>query len=450
MDRRLFLMGAAGLGLAACTTRPSALIGWPALTPGADALDLEAAAAEAWIYGVMLIENAGSRSDFNAKTGTPPNALQHYRELTTVETQDITTPNNDTLYSRAWIDLDAGPVTLHIPESGDRYVSYAFMDMYGTNFAILGTRTTGGAARRVTLVGPKDTSQDPLAMRSPTRWVWLLIRTLIEGEADRAAANALQDEMKLIANPASAAPVYAKRDAPWDQFLGSLQALLAENPPPASDLAFFARVARLGLGPTSGFDASKFSAAEIAQIQSGLAKGRAAVIGKRSGNVRNGWMYPRSNLGAFGQDYLFRAQVAVGGLAALTLVEATYLRPVYSDGGFLWPSEKPWVLRFEKDNLPPVDAFWSLTAYERTDGGAFYFFNNPINRYAIGDRTPGLKFGADGSLEIYIQRNDPGGAKSSNWLPAPPSKPMALSMRLYLPKTLVLDGLYTMPALVPG
>ena len=450
MDRRLFLMGAAGLGLAACTTRPGALIGWPALTPDADALDLEAAAAEAWIYGVMLIENAGSRSDFNAKTGTSPNVLQHYRELTTVETQDITTPNNDTLYSRAWIDLDAGPVTLHMPESGDRYVSYAFMDMYGTNFAILGTRTTGGAPRRVTLVGPKDTSSDPLALRSPTRWVWLLIRTLIEGEADRAAANALQDRMKLIANPASAAPVYAKRDAPWDQFLGSVQALLAENPPPASDLAFFARVARLGLGPTSGFDASKFSPAEITQIQSGLAKGRAAVIGKRSGNVRNGWMYPRSNLGAFGQDYLFRAQVAVGGLAALTLVEATYLRPIYSDGGFLWPSEKPWVLRFEKDNLPPVDAFWSLTAYERTDGGAFYFFNNPINRYAIGDRTPGLNFGADGSLEIYIQRSDPGGAKSSNWLPAPPSKPMALSMRLYLPKTQVLDGLYTMPALAPG
>ena len=450
MDRRLFLMGAAGLGLSACTTRPGDVISWPALTPAADALDLEAAAAEAWIYGVMLIENAGSRSDFNAKTGTPPNVLHHYRELTTVETQDVTTPNNDTLYSRAWIDLDAGPVTLHMPESGGRYVSYAFMDMYGTNFAILGTRTTGGAARRVTLVGPKDASTDPLALRSPTRWVWLLIRTLIEGGADRAAANALQDQMKLTANPAPAAPIYAKRDAPWEQFLGSVQALLAENPPPASDLAFFARVARLGLGPTSGFDASKFSPAEIAQIQSGLAKGRAAVIGKRSGNVRNGWMYPRSNLGAFGQDYLFRAQVAVGGLAALTLVEATYLRPVYNDGGFLWPSEKPWVLRFEKDNLPPVNAFWSLTAYERTEGGAFYFFNNPINRYAIGDRTPGLKFGADGSLEIYIQRNDPGGAKSSNWLPAPPSKPMALSMRLYLPKTQVLDGLYTMPALAPG
>lgn len=450
MNRRFFLTGVAGLGVAACVSGPGTLTGWPALTPRDDALDLESAAMEAWIYGVMLIENAGSRSDFQARTGTPTNVLQHYRELTTVETQDVTTPNNDTLYSRAWIDLDAGPVTLDMPESGDRYVSYAFMDMYGTNFAILGTRTTGGAARRVTLIGPKGASNDPLAIRSPTRWVWLLIRTLIEGEVDRPAANALQDQMKLFANPAPPASVYAKRDAPWDQFLGSVQALLAESPPPISDLAFLARVARLGLGPTSGFDPSRFSATDIAKIQSGLAKGRAAVIGKRSGNVRNGWMYPRSNLGAFGQDYLFRAQVAVGGLAALTLVEATYLRPVYSDGGFLWPSEKPWVLRFEKDNLPPVDAFWSLTAYERAEGGGFYFFNNPINRYAIGDRTPGLRFGADGSLEIYIQRNDPGGARSSNWLPAPPSKPLTLSMRFYLPKAQVLDGLYTMPALTPG
>jgi len=450
MDRRFFLSGVAGLGLAACVSTPGALVGWPALTPASDALDLESAAMEAWIYGVMLIENAGSRSDFQTRTSTPTNVLQHYRELITVETQDVTTPNNDTLYSRAWIDLDAGPVTLDMPESGDRYVSYAFMDMYGTNFAILGTRTTGGAARRVTLIGPKGASNDLLAIRSPTRWVWLLIRTLIDGEADRPAANALQDKMKLTANAAPPASVYAKRDAAWDQFLGSLQTLLTENPPTVSDLALFARVARLGLGPTSGFNPAKFSTTEVAQIQSGLAKGRAAVIGKRSGNVRNGWMYPRSNLGAFGQDYLFRAQVAVGGLAALTLVEATYLRPVFSDGGFLWPSEKPWILRFEKDNLPPVNAFWSLTAYERAEGGGFYFFNNPIDRYAIGDRTPGLKFGADGSLEIYIQRNDPGGARSSNWLPSPPSKPLALSMRLYLPKAQVLDGLYTMPALTPG
>lgn len=446
MNRRLFLTGIAGLGLAACATGPGAPIGQSAPIPGAGALSLEDAAAEAWIYGLMLIENANSRWG----TAAPANTLLHAYELTTVETQSVTTPNNDTLYSRAWIDLDGGPVTLHMPAAGERYVSYAFMDMYGTNFAVLGTRTTGPDPRSVTLVGPRDAASDPLAIRSPTRWVWLLVRTLIDGEADRPAANALQNAIRLDAPPRPKAPQQATRGAPWDQYFNSVQALLIENPPPYEDMAFFARIARLGLGPRGGFDASTFSAAEIARIEAGIAKGRAAVIGRRSGNVRNGWMYPRSNLGAFGRDYLFRAQVAVGGLAALTREEATYLRPVFTDGGFLWPSDRPWVLRFEKDNLPPVDAFWSLTAYERTDDGGFYFFNNPINRFAIGDRTPGLTYGADGSLEIYIQRNDPGGAKSSNWLPAPPSKPLALNMRFYLPKADVLDGLYTMPALMPG
>ena len=445
MNRRLFLtVAAAGLGLAACSTSPALQLA--NVVPGPDALDLESAAAEAWIYGVMLIENANARFT----TEAPTNTLLHAYELTNVKTQFVTTPNNDTLYSRAWIDLDGGPVTLEMPAAGKRYMSYAFMDMYGTNFAILGTRTTGGEARRVTLVGPNDATSDPMAIRSPTRWVWLLIRTLIDGEADRPAANALQDQVKLTAPARPKAPKFATRDAPWDQYFASVQALLIENPPPVEDLAFFDRVARLGLGPLGGFDASKFSADDAAKIQSGIAKGKAAVIGRRSGTARNGWMHPRANLGAFGQDYLFRAQVAVGGLAALTPAEATYLRPVYTDGGFLWPSDKPWKLRFEKDNLPPVDAFWSLTAYERTDGGAFYFFDNPINRYAIGDRTSGLKYGADGSLEIYIQRDDPGGAKSSNWLPAPPAKPLTLSMRFYLPRASVLEGAYVMPALIPG
>lgn len=441
MDRRLFLAGAAGVGL---IMGPG---GGAFALPAAAPLDLEDAAAEAWIYGVMLIENAQSRS---SAAPARPNTLIHAYELTTVKTQWVTTPNNDTLYSRAWIDLNGGPVTLEMPASGERYVSYAFMDMYGTNFAILGARTTGREARKVTLVGPLDKTTDKLAIRSPTPWVWLLIRTLIDGEADRPAANGLQNRMKLTGPKRPPAKDYAKRDAPWDKYFATVQALLIENPPPLEDMTFFQRVKKLGIGPTGGFDAGAFSATDIAKIEQGIAKGRAAVIGKRSGSVRNGWMYPRSNLGAFGQDYLFRAQVAVGGLAALTLVEATYLRPVYSDGGFLWPSDRPWLLRFEKDSLPPVDAFWSLTAYERTDAGAFYFFDNPINRYAIGDRTPGLKYGADGSLEIYIQRNDPGGAKSSNWLPSPPAKPLALNMRFYLPKAPVLDGAYTMPAIVAG
>ncbi|MEI7933303.1 MAG: DUF1254 domain-containing protein, partial [Alphaproteobacteria bacterium] len=144
--------------------------------------DLETAAEQAWIYGVMLIENANARK--NSLALVPPNQLRHARELTTPKTQSVTAPNNDTLYSRAWIDLNGGPVTLSMPKTGSRYISYHFMDMYGNSFAILGTRTTGGEAHRVTLVGPRHNTTDPLAVRSPTPWVWLLIRTLIDGDED--------------------------------------------------------------------------------------------------------------------------------------------------------------------------------------------------------------------------------------------------------------------------
>jgi hypothetical protein len=442
MNRRLFLASAAMTGLAACTTTASPLI--TAITPGSEALDLEAAAAEAWLYSVMLVENAGSRA--GAMADMAVNQLFHARVLTTVKTQFVTTPNNDTLYSRAWIDLNGGPVTLHMPAAGKRYVSYAFMDMYGNNFAILGTRTTGGEAHTVTLVGPNAANADPLALRAPTPWVWLLIRTLIDGDADLPGANAIQDAMWLKAPARPRPPKYETRNAAWQDYFTTAQALLAENPPPVSDLGFFQRIARLGLGPTSGFDASKFSAADAAKIEAGIAKAKTIVATQRSGAIRNGWVYPRASLGNFGQDYAYRAQIAIGGLGALTPAEAMYMRPVAADTT-AFSSDRNWVLRFTREQLPPVNSFWSLTSYVRTPDGQNFFFDNPINRYAIGDRTSGLKYGADGSLEIYIQRSDPGGQHSSNWLPAPPAGPVTLVMRTYLPKPALLDGQYVLPAL---
>jgi len=440
MDRRAFLaaptLALAGLPAAAAAQaqRPSL----PSLA-GENALDLTSAAGEAFLYGLMLIENAGARTTALAAPGAAANQLIHARTLTTPATQRVTTPNNDTLYSRAWIDLSAGPVTLDMPGMGKRYVSHAFMDMYGTNFAVLGTRTTGGEAARVTLVGPNHETADPLALRSPTRWVWLLTRILIDGEADRAAANRLQDAMRLT-GPAVAKPrAYPGRNAPWAEYFTGVQQLLIENPPPISDLAFFRRVSALGLGPTGGFDPTRFSSAQGAQIAAGMA--RALAASRRPGAVRNGWTYPRANLGFFKQDYAYRANVALSGLAALTTDEAVYCRPAGM------AADRPQVLRFEKDQLPAVDSFWSLTAYERTPQGQFFFFDNPLGRYAIGDRTPGLRYGADGSLEILIQRDDPGGARSANWLPAPRTAPLELVMRMYIPKPSVMDGDYSLPAL---
>jgi hypothetical protein len=113
-------------------------------------------------------------------------------------------------------------------------------------------------------------------------------------------------------------------------------------------------------------------------------------------------------------------------------------------------SSKTWILRFARGQLPPVNAFWSMTAYAQTPAGQFFFFPNAINRYAIGDRTKGLRYGPDGSLEIVISRKNPGGARSANWLPAPPMAPLGLFFRAYLPKPEFMDGRYTLPALVQG
>lgn len=441
IDRRQFLIGTTLAGVVGIRPRLADAVMLDQQLPR------DQAAAEAWLYGLILVENAQMRTISLA--GNRPNKLTHAYTLTTPKTQSVTTPNNDTLYSQAWLDLSAGPVVLTMPEVGERYVSYALMDMYGNNFAVLGSRTTGGAAGKVTIIGPRDSTADPLVVRSPTRWVWLLIRLLIDGEGDRAAANALQNRMLVDGPTLTPPPAFAKRSDAWPAYFTSVQALLAENPPPITDLTFFKRVAALGLGPTGGFDPQRFSAAEGRMIEAGVASARKRLSGPRGGRIAGGWVYPKSSIGDFGQDYLFRAQVAIGGLAALPPAEAMYMRPVAADGTNQLSSARNWRLHFNPDQWPPVDAFWSLSMYQVTAEGQYFFFDNAMDRYSIGDRTAGLKRGADGSLDIWISRIDPGGERTSNWLPAPSTEKFGVSFRAYMPKSDLLEGRYLLPPLTP-
>lgn len=410
---------------------------------------LQAAARDAWLYGLPLIEMAGARAQ--ALKGQLPNVMVQTRSLITVQTQSVTTPNNDTLYARAWIDLGKGPVTLTLPRSEARYLSVALMDMYSNNFVVLGTRTTGPAGGTFTLVGPNDAaSAGPQVLRSPTPWVWLLVRTLVDGEADLAAANAVQDGVTLKGPRSEAPPVLAHRNAPWAHYFAAVQALLSENPPPGTDLAWLRTFEPLGIQVGGSFNAERFSPAEAAQIEAGVAEARAALRSRRRpGPLHDGWVYPKPNLGEFGQDYLYRAQVAMGGLAALPPAEAMYMRPVSADGAVVFDSARRYRLRFAADKLPPVHAFWSLTMYEATPEGQAFFTPNAINRYAIGDRTPGLAKGADGSLEIWMSRDDPGEGRRANWLPLPVDKPFTMVFRAYLPKEELLQGGYRLPPLEP-
>jgi hypothetical protein len=163
-----------------------------------------------------------------------------------------------------------------------------------------------------------------------------------------------------------------------------------------------------------------------------------------------GWLYNHPDTGAFGRNYELRAAVATFGLAAFPPAEAVYLRAAAPDGRFEFDGAGPWRLSFAAGHLPPVQSFWSATMYAPTPTGQYFLVENPIGRYAIGDRTPGLAHNSDGSLDIWIARRDPGGARTANWLPAPADGPFAVVLRGYLPRPELLDGRYRAPPIVPA
>lgn len=418
MNRRELFAALAATGFAA------------GLAPTQALADETGDARDLWLYGLAIVEMAAAR-DRQIKAGLKQNTLQHARKLSDATSRFVTSPNNDTLYSIAWLDLTQGPVTFVTPPTGERYWSAAFMDMYSNNNVVLGLRTTGNTGGRYTIVGPGQTGSGPDVVRCETPHAWLLIRTLTDGADDLPATHAVQDGFKLTGPAVPPPPAYATREAAPADYFATLKALLKSDPPPATDGRILSKLA--ALDPAS-LDA-------VAGVQ------RAQMIARVGGSRQQfiqGWSYARPNLGDFGQDYLYRALVAYGGLAALPVAEAMYLRSEGERESAYWGDG---LYHLAIPAQMPVDSFWSLTMYEHLPDGNRFFAENPINRYAIGDRTKGLKRNTDGSLDVWIGRTDPGGERSANWLPAPKAGPFGLTMRLYLPKPEALDGRWRLPAI---
>lgn len=403
---------------------------------------LSDAAGEAWRYTLPLIEIATTRAR-GAARGAKLNNFYHVRKLSNHRARDVTTPNNDTLYSSAQLDLSGGPVTFSIPDLGDRYFSLALMDAYSNNFAILGTRTTGPKGGLFQLIGPNDPATGDHVIRSPTPNVWALVRILVDSPEDLEAGIAIQSEFSIQGPDIENATEFATRSAPWQSFFASADTLMATNPPPVTDLALLRRIAPLELGKGE-FSPERFDTEQSAAIEAGITGARSAFHGSITGGTSiNGWSYPANNLGDFGQAYDYRAAVALGGLAALPLVEAMYMT-AQNEKSPLFDGTKNWQLHFDANELIPVNSFWSLSLYEATPERQFFFVDNALNRYAIGDRSAGLTYNEDGSLDIWIGSENPGKAREDNWLPAP-AGPFALFMRAYLPKPVLLDGNYRLP-----
>jgi hypothetical protein len=397
-----------------------------------------------------LVEMANARTRILQRRGDgrhpPINAFTHQPRLAGPEARVVTTPNCDTIYSSAFVDLTAGPVGLRVPDAGSRYFSLQIMDMYTNASIVLGARTPGGAAGAYRLVAPGSARRDARDLEIATPHAWILARILVDGDGDMPAARRIQSGLGL-SGPTTAVPAgYVTRAADWSAYFGFAASLLASDPPQfKKGLDAFERVRRACR--TGDFARGGYSDAEVRAIDAGVAEARGIVQSAHKPALIDGWSYPRPELGNFGDDFLYRAIVAVQGLAALPPEEAMYMRPAGDRGDGLF--EGNGLYRLSLPQAIPVDGFWSLTMYEATTGGQFFLTPNVLGRYAIGDRTRGLRRAGHGALDIWIGRKDPRGERTANWLPAPAGGPFALTLRAYLPKRPLLDGSYRLPAIAP-
>lgn len=411
---------------------------------------------DAYLYALPLVEVARLRWRSLQGAGgqrLAVNRFVHQERLSGHLDRLVTTPNNDTLYSLAVLDLSGGPLLLEVPDTGGRYYSLALIDAASNNFAIVGRRTTGTAAGRF-LVGQSPVSAAAAAavpIIAPGPSVLALLRILVDDEADVPAVRALQQGFRL-STPAGttpvpvADPVLALTALPDESdavaFVQMASAVLAANPPPPADAAVLRRLRGTGLG---GDDTLAADAAALADWQAvyPLARDILRQAITRLGRASAGWRRPPAHIGDFGGDYRLRAGVALAGLLALPPVEAAYASTLSDSRGRPLAGGACYRLRFPAGGLP-VHAFWSLSLYEVMPDGRLFFIASELGRHAIGDRTPGLRHAADGALEIDIS-HEPPVAGTANWLPAPARGPFCLILRTYQPDTALLDSRYRLP-----
>ncbi|NBM20489.1 DUF1254 domain-containing protein [Streptomyces sp. GC420] len=420
---------------------------------------------QAFVYGFPYIYNAQLRHRWVAEepdTETTPyaavNHFWHAGKLFDASDREGVAPNNDTLYSFAWVDLSTEPVVLSHPDMGDRYFTFELVGITSDNYDYVGQRATGPNAGAFALVGPGWSGELPEGVRrtatAPSPWILVVGRTLVEGEDDLPAVHALQRQCRLtplhlfgeegatvperrdVLEPADAA-----RDplAPWK----TLNAMLAENPPPQHHEILLKQFAEIGIGPGLDVEAQPRPVREalIRAAATGLPMLEQQLLSGDWAQVINGWRYPPPQMGRFGDDFLRRAaEQALVGVAANDPAEAVYLVAFHDGGGDKLTTGR-FELRFPAGGLPPVDAFWSLTVY----GEDRNLVPNPLGRYSIGDRTPGLVTDPDGSLTIHLRPGSPGSDREPNWLPIPEEGGWFIGLRMYLPRAEVIDARWECP-----
>lgn len=399
----------------------------------------------AFFYGFPLYEIARTaQARMNAAGSVGLNQVAHRAALADHTSRQVTAPNNDTIYSSAFLELSGGPVEVISPTDTKRYFNIAFMDAFTDNFAYIGSRATKGQGGRFWIVGP-EWGGAPVSgvtvIRSSTNDVWMLGRILIDGPEDVAAARALQTQITVRPTTDRPARAYGVRTTNVEDpanFLGVVNDMLARSPGGKGQTPRASCFAEYGIGQAASPD---IFAAWRGYIPQGLARLKEKFLFRDL--VINGWGYQEKGVGDFGTNDYLRAAVALGGLAALGEEEAMYFQATQDSSSVPLDGSKEYVWRIPPGGVP-ADAFWSLTMYQAEPDGRFFLVDNPIRRYSIGDRTPGLVKNSDGSIDILMQPNKPDGPRAANWLPSPRG-PMRLSLRAYLPKKELRDRKWKVP-----
>jgi hypothetical protein len=432
------------------------------------------AVEKAYIYAYPLVLMGTTKNvmtnviepDSSGNARAPINQFVHMKQFPSSTTgKDVVRPNQDTLYSIAWLDLTKQPMILILPDSHNRYYLMQMLDAWTNVFASPGKRTTGTKAQCIAIVGPNwqgSLPADVTKIQAPTNLVWIIGRTETKGVSDYDNVHQFQDGIKLIPldqiNNHAYTPPLGTVNANINMlatpprqvaamnavtFFKTFAQLLKTNPPHQSDIKIIAELKKIGIVPGKGFNSAKLTSDKIDILNHGIksAYEKIKLATESNNETVDGWSIRRNDIGNYGNNYLVRSVIALRGLGANIPQDAIYPSTFVDISGKQLNGKHNYVLHFDKNKLPPVNAFWSVTLYNPQG----YFVANNLERYAIGDRDK-LKFNNDGSLDIYIQHNSPGIDKESNWLPAP-SGDFNLLMRLYWPKESVIAGQWVPPGI---